>query len=170
MREETFNKYKRLLDEYSSVSRIDVSYKDLKGKSDAEWRAGTKKQILLSVNVVKFENEIANYLHELGHMRDDFSFHPEKMNRSIDKAYERHNKGLSLTKNQKKIILETEYRAWMQGRGIAKQMGIRLGKWYDNEVEWAIYSYYKLLFPSDPTGMFNKHWKKGVLNLSTFPD
>lgn len=98
-----------------------------------------------SRNKIKIDNnlsqsdEIATYLHELGHALDDIHL-ATKNNKRLHKAYHAvySNK---VRKSQIKIVVECEARAWTLGREIAKKLKIKLGKWYDDAESSSLLDY-----------------------------
>lgn len=83
--------------------------------------------------------EIATLLHELGHTLDD-SIVQGKMESRICLAYNAFYKNKA-SRSQKDLVIETETRAWRYGKVVAKNLRIRLGKWYDKEAEDALATY-----------------------------
>ena len=83
--------------------------------------------------------EIATFLHELGHSTDDSLKEPKALVK-YDKAYTAFYKN-DANEKQKKLVFECEQRAWEYGRGIARKLRIRLGKWYDAEEAEALLDY-----------------------------
>ena len=72
--------------------------------------------------------EIAILLHEFGHSIDEYISH--KPTRDIlDDAYNAMY-AEKCTPEQEKIVLDSEKRAWVFGRSIAKNLNIKLGDWY----------------------------------------
>jgi hypothetical protein len=172
----TFKKYKNILDDYSYKSGISVSYKNLeKSGGDAQW-SPSHKEILLNSTIEDFGEELSNYLHELGHMRDDYMPKNKKEEKLINIAYDRFNqylinshsnksnKRITITNNQKKIIIETEYRAWINGKAVANQLGIKLGNWYQSQMDLAISHIYQNLFRFYKYEL-EKDYINGILNL-----
>lgn len=83
--------------------------------------------------------EIAVLLHELGHEMDDFD-NSLVTSTGLSNAYRNVYSNIP-TKLQLNKVLKCEKTAWNNGRLIAKRIGIRLGKWYDNEEKSALKDY-----------------------------
>ena len=88
----------------------------------------SRNKIKLSANLSDAE-EIAIFLHELGHTLDDTLVYGS-MQARLSNAYIAYYDNKA-TKSQSKRVMQCEKRAWHYGRFIAKRCGIRLGKWYD---------------------------------------
>lgn len=143
MTKDTFNKHLKQLKAFAKLHKIKVVFKDLsKSEADAEW-VPSSRTINIDRKGKSYDEIIANFLHELGHFSDD---HNKKIDVNlINKAYERFNKGLRMTRNQKKMVLSEEIRAWAEGEQIAHKMKIRLGKWYDFRKKEGILVYTKAM-------------------------
>lgn len=137
--------YNKLL-KYAESSGVTVVY--IQRSETASWRRDTRT-IQLSPEYSGKVEELALLLHELGHMRDDFTL---GKNKEINTAYNQFNKlilgTIKNTSPKKKIlVIDTEYRAWIYGIAIAKQLGIRLGKWYYKEMEVELLNYFQYAYP-----------------------
>lgn len=85
---------------------------------------------------------ISTLLHELGHYLDDYR-NPNKYagthhyygRTRIERDY------VYLTANQKQAIWDTETEAWKNGRAIANQLKIKLGKWFDKDETSSLNTY-----------------------------
>lgn len=158
MQKKTYKKIKVILDNYSFNSNIKVYYKSLNGQ--AQWQPANRT-IYLDIDVNEYDKEIANYLHELGHMRDDYMPKSSKQLKQIENAYNRcdlfleehiyisNNQKVKMTENQKLIVLNIEYNAWINGIAIANQLNINLGKWYKKQMLEALEIYFEHFYNKD---------------------
>lgn len=97
---------------------------------------------------IKYDNSlsdseiISTLLHELGHYQDDLR-NPNKYGGThhyygrtrLERQY------VYLTAKQKQAIWDTETEAWKNGRAIAKQLKIKLGKWFDKDETSSLNTY-----------------------------
>ena len=167
MRKATYKLYKVILDDYANRSGIGVYYKKL--DAEAQWQP-RNKTIYLDINIEEYDREIANYLHELGHMRDDYTPKKDKHVDQIEKAYNRFNQMLEKvrvngrlvypTYNQKMTVIETEYRAWINGKAIAMQLNLKLGDWYDKQMLESMYIYFEHSFDKRCNEEYNQFMKE----------
>jgi hypothetical protein len=105
------------------ISNVDVI-------GQGEWLP-SKNRIKIDQGLLDSEL-IATFLHELGHALDDISTSSTKLDLRLAKAYYAVYNKIS-RKSQLQLVLNCEKRAWQKGRIIAKNLKIRLGKWYDEE-------------------------------------
>lgn len=146
MKAETYNKnYNKLL-KYAESSAISVIY--AQRNASAQWQKNTKT-ITLSPDHYNKPEELAFFLHELGHVRDDYTLGEDK---ELNKAYIEFNKLIDETskmvsKKHKLMVIDTEFRAWNYGIATAKQLGIRLGKWYYHEMDEGLKTYFEYAYP-----------------------
>lgn len=150
--------YNKLL-KYAESSGVTVVY--VERNESASWKRDIRT-IQLSPNSSGKVEELSLLLHELGHMRDDFTLGKVK---DIDIAYKQFNKVIcghikSTSKKNKEIVIDTEHRAWSYGIAIAKQLGIRLGKWYYAEMESNLLTYFEYAYPKS----FNEKYKEYIKN------
>lgn len=75
--------------------------------------------------------DVAVLLHELGHAVDEMLI-DDKIRKTINEAYALVYR-TKVSKNQRNLVMNNEVRAWMYGRSIARQLKIRLGKWYSDQ-------------------------------------
>ena len=78
--------------------------------------------------------QISSALHELGHFIDfqknsDAHFHSVYAKQANRKLLT----GAPMTRRQKDAIWEYEVCAWAEARGLAKQLQIRIGKWFEQD-------------------------------------
>lgn len=149
--------YNKLL-KYAESSGVTVVY--VQKNESASWQRDTRT-IQLSPEYSEKVEELALLLHELGHMRDDFTLGKVK---EINTAYNQFNKLILRTikntsKKNKTLVIDTEYRAWTYGIAIAKQLGIRLGKWYYNEMESGLKTYFEYAYPKSFEAKYKEYRK-----------
>lgn len=150
MKLEVYNKnYNKLL-KYSESSGIKVVYE--KTNSEAEW---LKEKKTIRINTEHYGNtkELALFLHELGHCIDDFKQTKEFLKKS-SQSYKHFNRVINqqqsrMTSKTKFDVIDTEYRAWVNAISLAKQLGIRLGKWFYKEMDQGIKEYFNYAFKTD---------------------
>lgn len=119
-----YHEYIRRLELFSKALGVKVEYAPEDG--EGSFSPATRK-IRIDPELSEAE-EIATFLHELGHAVDDMLI-DDKVYALIDKAYTIvYDKKVS--KKQQALVVNCEKRAWQYGRSIAKQLKIRLGKWY----------------------------------------
>lgn len=153
MQKKTYKNIKVILDNYANNSNIKVYYKVL-NDAEAQWQP-SNRTIYLNININEYDKEIANYLHELGHMRDDYMPINSKDAKLIEKAYNRfnlfldehiyvkNNKRVYPTKKQMQLVFNIEYNAWINGIAIANQLNIKLGKWFNKRMREALLVYFE---------------------------
>lgn len=128
--------YKNKLLDFARACNISITYTP----GDNEGSMESSKKITASSNMSQ-SAEIATILHEIGHVLDDMSLTLADRTK-VDKAY-----GKIYTDNyshkHKQTVLEREKAAWMYGRRLAAQVGIKLGKWFITEEKEALASYRK---------------------------
>lgn len=107
---------------------------------DGAW-IPAKNKITLDVDLSEID-EVSTFLHELGHCLDDTLFDDGKLINSTHRSYYAVYYGKP-TKIQLEKVVEVERRAWKFGKRLARRLGIRLGKWYDDAVKMSIRSYQK---------------------------
>lgn len=141
--------YKRKLKHYSQyLKRLRLFAKAMNIKIEYQDDLDAEGEWLPSVRLIKIASttseseEIAATLHEIGHSMDDlFSTSFTSENRTF-KAYYRFYNNNKISKNQRKLILDCEKKAWRNGRDIARRLKIRLGKWF-NDIEQECLNSYK---------------------------
>ncbi len=108
--------------------------------SDGSWLP-SRRAIVIDPDLSETET-LSTLLHELGHVIDD-SVMREKNAAVVAKSY-----AVVYTKhystNDVSVVVAAEIRAWNYGAAIAKNLGIRTGKWYDKFAREEL-SYYKKL-------------------------
>ena len=119
MKLEVYNKNFNKLLKYAESSAICVVY--AKRNAEAQWQKNIKT-ITINNNNYGTVQELAFFLHELGHVRDDYTL---GLNKELDKAYLQFNKMISktiknTTNKNKMLVIDTEFRAWNYGINIAK--------------------------------------------------
>lgn len=122
-----YDKYMQRLETFAKILGIKIEY----GQEDGEGSfSPSHRKIKLDTDLQPSE-EVATLLHELGHAIDDMLV-DKTIERSINAAYSiiYDTKG---TVKQRDIVMNCEKRAWHYGRKIAKQLKIKLGKWYRNQ-------------------------------------
>lgn len=130
-------KYDEYLDKIKTyAAAIEIKIERKEEPSDGVYLP-TRRVIRVDPDLDESE-EISVLLHELGHMLDDVIFMTDndEINDAYSKVYVQ-----KLTKKQLEIVLGCEQRAWDNGRGLAKKLRIRLGKWYDIEEKSAMEDY-----------------------------
>jgi hypothetical protein len=130
-----YEQYRDKLLGYAQACEINVEYKPEDG--DGAW-ISTRRKIRIDPDLAP-STEIATLLHELGHVLDD-TRSKGGMDQRIEKAYHAvyHKKP---TRKQHEMVLKRERAAWEHGRGIAKKLRIRLGKWFEDEMAEALREY-----------------------------
>ncbi len=122
-----FELYKDRLLDYAAAHNLKVIMSDSDG--DSTFVPATRT-IKIDPELEPTE-EIASFLHELGHFFDDTlridgSPEWEALNNAYRTVYRK-----NCTDDQLTLIIACELRAWKNGRAIARTLKIRLGKWYD---------------------------------------
>jgi len=130
-----YEEYLEKLVRYCEATELSVEHKEYEG--DGAYMPN-RRTIVIDRDLDE-STEIATLLHEIGHSMDDSLKDPKTL-KKYDKAYTAFYKN-EATDKQKKIVLECETKAWEYGRGIAKKLRIKLGKWYDVEQESALKDY-----------------------------
>lgn len=151
MKQHTYIKnYNKLL-KYAEALNIKVIYANT--NACASWSPITKT-ITLTDQFSGTAEEIAFFLHELGHAKDDFSIRDKGYTKYLDMCYKRFNKltlkkevKVYITHNQKMSVIYTEHRAWENGIDIAKSLNIKLGKWFYDEMDDNLLTYFEYAFP-----------------------
>lgn len=158
MKPDTYIKnYNKLL-KYAESSGVSVVY--IERNESASWKKDLRV-IQLSPDTSGKVEELPLLLHELGHMRDDFTL---GVNKDLEKAYVQFNKLMSgyiknISKKNKILVIDTEYRAWVYGIAIAKQLSIRLGKWYYKEMEVNLMAYFEYAYPKSFAAKYENYIK-----------
>lgn len=116
--------YIQRLERFAKVLGIKVEYAPEDGEGSY---SPAHKKIKIDPDLSPSE-EVATFLHELGHAVDDMLI-DDKVYALIDEAYTLVYKD-KVTPKQQALVMNCERRAWQYGRSIAKQLKIRLGKWY----------------------------------------
>lgn len=119
-----YHKYWERLNNFANTLGIKIEY----AENDSEGSfSQAHRKIRVDVGLCEAE-DIATILHELGHAMDTLLVTPT-ISKHIEKAYEVvYNR--KPTRRQQSLVMGCEKRAWLYGRSIAKQLKIRLGKWY----------------------------------------
>lgn len=116
--------YLKKLERYAKAVNLKIEYKPEIGDG-----AYIPSRLVIRIDPDLSEaDEIATFLHELGHALDDNLVNKEYLHK-VNTAYVAMGKE-RLTAKQRKVILDCEKRAWKYGSVIAKKLKIRLGKWY----------------------------------------
>lgn len=121
-----YHAYMERLKAYAEAVGLDIKYGDLDGEDG--YFSPHRRYIKID-NDLSESYEIAIILHELGHSLDD-TVADMKTESEADTAYSAMYRDKA-TKKQNKIVIACEKRAWKYGRKLAKQLDIRLGKWFD---------------------------------------
>lgn len=117
--------YKSRLELYAMAVGIRIEYTE---HEDESAYVPSRSMIKLHDGLSNSE-EIAIFLHELGHAMDD-AFRNRVEEQSLSRAYVAVYEKRS-TEGQDALVYECERRAWRFGKAIAKRCRIRTGKWYD---------------------------------------
>lgn len=133
-----YDRYLQKLLNFSKALKIKVIYKEVDGEAAY---LPSKRQIKIDPNLSE-SVELACFLHELGHLLDD-TLSTKSIAKAISRAYGTFYKNKA-SKFQKEIVIDSEVRAWIYGRAVAKILGIKLGTWYDKEQKSAVKSYRKI--------------------------
>lgn len=130
-----FEDYMDKLRRYAKGCGIKIVYTDCPG--DGQYNPQLR-QVKLDKDLPE-STEVATLLHELGHSLDE-SLSNKRIIGFYDKAYLAFysSKG---TKKQKLAVLACERRAWVFARAIARNLQIRLGKWFELEQREALRGY-----------------------------
>ncbi len=127
--------YMQILENYAKGLRIKITYSP---RNDLGVYSSTTRRIGLDSELSQ-SWEVATLLHELGHCIDDAS-QPEDALPNVWDAYRAVYSGDFKAKH-KKLVVECEKRAWQCGRGLAKKLGIKLGKWYTDVEQECLQDY-----------------------------
>lgn len=130
-----YHLYLDKLERYAEGIQITVVRKEENGEGVY---IPTKRLIRLDPDLEQVE-EIATFLHELGHAIDDH-FINDKVNPKLERAYRTVYHGKPTSK-QVSAVVECEQRAWDNGRKIARILRIPLGVWYTDEEKRCIALY-----------------------------
>lgn len=125
----------KIVKKWIRINRIRICYSDLQF-DDGQWTNYLNRIDLASD--LDLKEELATLLHECGHYLDDYS---NGENRQLDKAYNKYNSGVLITTKEYRLIYACEKRAWLNGRKLARQLKIRLGKWFDKEMRSSLAVY-----------------------------
>lgn len=123
---------------FAKALKIKLEWKST--SSDGEYLP-SKRKIKIDPDMSEADT-ISTLLHELGHVLDEMSL-DEKTANKIGKSYGVIYTDCYSTKDVD-IVAAAEIRAWNYGRAIGKNLGIRIGKWYDLAARQAIRDYKKL--------------------------
>ena len=130
-----YKAYKQKLLDYASVINVTVEFKSEAG--DGIYMP-SKRKIRIDDDLDE-STEIATFLHELGHAVDDLmsnGLHGSYVSTAYNCVYNGKPTAIQLGK-----VVKCEEIAWSKGRGIAKKLGIRLGKWYTEEEKAGLKDY-----------------------------
>lgn len=133
-----FERYKDKVLLYAEALHITMEFREY--AQDGVWYP-SKNKIVIDPDMTNTE-ELATILHELGHATDDVLMEPSRARTKLEVAY---GAVYAKTHNQAQLdlVVGCEKQAWSNGRKIATQMKIKLGKWYDEEEKIAIRDYKK---------------------------
>lgn len=122
-----YDEYLQKLELYAEASGIKIEY----AVNDSDGVYLPIKRIVRVDPDLPESVELAVILHELGHSLDDsLTSINQHRYRMISRAYVAfYNE--KATHHQKNLVMGCEERAWANGRAIAKQVRIPLGKWFD---------------------------------------
>lgn len=132
-----YDLYLNKLEDYAQACELKIEW----GNGDEEgYYMPTRRKIVVDPHMTDSAT-IATILHELGHVLDE-TLYSKGLEKVMDKAYKSVYKDKSKpTRKQKARVLACERKAWQYGRGIARKLRIKLGKWYDKEEKEALLSY-----------------------------
>jgi hypothetical protein len=99
----------------------------------------TRRKVVIDPDLSETDT-LATLLHELGHFLDDTILRDNPSMGKLSEAYYAVY-GDKYTNSQLEIVVKCEERAWDYGEVIAKQLKIKLGKWYTDNKKDAIRSY-----------------------------
>lgn len=131
----------KILKKWIGINRIRICY------SDMPYDDGSWTNYLSRITIhddLDLKTELATLLHECGHYLDDYA---NGEDRAIDRAYNKYNAGVLLNNKEYRLVYQSEKRAWQNARRLAKQLKIRLGKWFDKEMRSSL-AIYRCLKPS----------------------
>lgn len=112
---------------FSKASHLKIVYSN---KLDCMGYYSPEKNLIALDSDLSEAEEVAVFLHELGHFVDDELKYDSKLYAKVNKAYSRYNTKKRLTKSQFRLIMNCERRAWKYGVFIAKKLKIPLGSWF----------------------------------------
>jgi len=130
MRDDYLPNYQNYLEKlllFAQSKKIKVIYPSRMG--DIGYYDPEKRSIGLDPLLSKQE-EIAVFLHELGHAIDDSLRFGSELEKKLDKVYRRYYANKRINKKEMKLIRNCEHRAWRYAKSIAKMLNISLGKWF----------------------------------------
>lgn len=138
----TLKNYDRYLLKIKSLAKV-LSIKIVwqTTPSDGMWQPH-KRRIIIDPDLTESET-ISTLLHEFGHIIDDYSL-DEKTHKKLYKAYSSIYTDFFSEESVIMVAL-TEGRAWNYGAAIAKNLGIKLGKWYHRETIKGVRGYRNLM-------------------------
>lgn len=142
MPENDLKHYQLYLDKLKSFAKaigVRIVYKDCEGNDG--FYIPTRNLVYIE-NDLSESSTVAVILHELGHCMDLTFIDQEKSNKT-EEAFERFYSTKKRKRNDKRIVIACETRAWKYGRGIASRLKIKLGVWYDDAEECCLTSYKK---------------------------
>lgn len=119
-----FSSYLSRLELYAQANNIKVHYTDNDDYGSYSYRG---RRLKLDEDLTHSE-EIASFLHELGHAMDDEVI-GQQTGALAHAYYNLYEEKFSI--KEKNMVVACEKRAWHYGRVIAKKLKIRLGKWFD---------------------------------------
>lgn len=119
-----YDEYLKRLETFAKALGIKIEYAPEDGEGSF---SPAHKKIRIDPDLGP-SDEVATILHELGHAVDDMLI-DDKVYALLDQAYSLVYED-KVSKKQQALVMNCEKRAWQYGRSIAKQLKIRLGKWY----------------------------------------
>ena len=128
MKLKNYRLYLKKLKSYSKLCGIKVEFR--KEVDGIGAYVPSRRSIVIETSLSQ-SHTISTLLHELGHFVDDF----RNPNNHFNNRF--HNDGRTaieneraLTARQKKKVLQLEREAWKNGRALARQLNIPLGRWF----------------------------------------
>ncbi len=133
-------RYQRALKRYATAINLSLRY--VAGAPDEGIYNPRRKTVKIDSDLPETER-VAATLHELGHALDDSISWSEDsaLNSRIMVAYAATYSTKAPSRKQRRLVLRCEKAAWRYGRVIAKQLNIKLGKWYYDYMELCLKSY-----------------------------